>query len=199
MVQTRYVRLMDLPDRMPPLSAERMTEAQHKAAEALAAGPRGSVAGPFVPLLRSPELMGRLQKVGEFLRFQSALDASINEFVTLIVAREWTQRFEWNTHVPRALKAGVSRETIDALAEGRRPRNMSERETIAYDLCDELLRTHGLSDATYASAIRVFGEAGLIDMLSLVGYFVTISMILNVARTPTPRDDGIPPLSRYPR
>jgi 4-carboxymuconolactone decarboxylase len=183
---------------MPPLAKERMTDAQRRAAEGIAAGPRGEVSGPFIPLLRSPELMDRLQKVGEYLRFQSTLDASINEFVTLIVSRSWTQQFEWRAHVPRALKAGVSRETIDALAEGRRPPGLSETQTIAYELCDELLRTHGVSDTTFDIAVREFGESGLIDLLGLVGYFTTLSMIMNVARTPAARDESVAPLTNYP-
>ena len=68
--------------RMPPLDPATMGEAQKKAADALSAGPRGSVKGPFIPLLRSPELMERLQKVGEYLRFQSALEPRRRHLVT---------------------------------------------------------------------------------------------------------------------
>jgi 4-carboxymuconolactone decarboxylase len=82
-----------------------MTPAQKKAAAELAAGPRGGVRGPFVPLLRSPELMDRLQKVGEYLRYQGSLQTRLNEFVMLIVARQWSQQFEWFVHYPLALKA----------------------------------------------------------------------------------------------
>src|SRR5438874_9222358 len=108
-------------DRMPPLAAEKMNEAQRKAAAELTAGPRKGVKGPFVPLLRSPELVDRLQKVGEYLRFQSSLEQRISEFIMLVVSREWTQHFEWFTHVPLSRKAGTSEDTIAALAEGRRP------------------------------------------------------------------------------
>jgi 4-carboxymuconolactone decarboxylase len=81
-------------DRMPPIGADRMSEAQRKAAAELAAGPRGAVRGPFIPLLRSPEFMGRLQKMGEYLRFNSVLGPKLNEFVILITARQWTQQYE---------------------------------------------------------------------------------------------------------
>ena len=87
-------------ERMPPLPADRMTAAQRKAAEEMIAGPRKGVKGPFVPLLRSPELMDRLQKVGEYLRFNSVLEKRIAEFVMLVVSRHWTQQFEWAVHVP---------------------------------------------------------------------------------------------------
>ena len=96
-------------DRMPPIPRERMTEAQRAAADELIAGPRKGVKGPFVPLLRSPELMARLQKVGEYLRFESALPPRLSEFATLVVARRWTQQFEWAVHVPLAIAAGTRR------------------------------------------------------------------------------------------
>ena len=60
-------------DRMPPLAAEAMSEAQRSAVAELAAGPRGGVRGPFIALLRSPELMRRLQKVGEYLDRKSVV------------------------------------------------------------------------------------------------------------------------------
>ena len=126
-------------DRMPPLPADKMTDGQRKAAEEMIAGPRKGVKGPFIPLLRSPELMDRLQKVGEYLRFQSSIEQRVSEFIMLVVSREWTQHFEWFVHVPRGRKASISEDTIAALAEGRRPPAMSETEAVAYDFCEKLL------------------------------------------------------------
>lgn len=186
------------PDRMPPLAAEKMDEAQKAAAAELTAGPRGGVKGPFIPMLRSPELMNRLQKVGEYLRFQSSLETRVNEFVMLITSREWTQQFEWFVHTPLALKAGIKQEIIDALAEGRRPSGMAEDEEIAYEVCDELFRTHGVCETTYRRAIAKFGERGVIDMIGLVGYFSTVSMIMNVAHTPPQPDASVKPLQSFP-
>lgn len=187
------------PERMPALELDQMDAAQRAAAEELIAGPRKAVLGPFIPLLRSPELMNRLQKVGEYLRFQSALETRINEFVMLIVSRQWTQQFEWCTHYPLALKAGVKAEVLDALGQGQRPAGMAEDEELAYDFCDELARTHGVSDATYARAVACFGERGVLDLLGLVGYFTTVSMVMNVARTPPQANNTTPPLPPFPR
>ena len=177
--------------RMPPLPAGKMTDAQRKAADEMIAGPRKGVKGPFVPLLRCPELMDRLQKVGEYLRFQSSLDQRISEFVMLVVSRAWTQHFEWFVHVPLGRKAGISEDTIAALADGRRPSGMSEDEDLAYDFCDELLRNKGVSETTYRRAVMRFGENGVIDMLGVAGYFTTVSMIMNVAHSPPPADESV--------
>ena len=185
-------------DRMPPLDPGIMTPAQRQAAQALASGPRGGVKGPFIPLLRSPELMDRLQKVGEYLRFHSSLQLRISEFLVLVVSRQWTQHFEWFVHLPLALEAGLKQETVTSLAEGRRPAAMATDEEIAYDFCDELARTKGVSEPTYRCAVQEFGEQGVIDMLGLVGYFTTVSMVMNVAHTPAPKDDRVSALRSLP-
>jgi len=183
---------------MPPLPADKMTDAQRKAAAEMIAGPRKGVKGPFIPLLRSPELMDRLQKVGEYLRFQSSLEQRISELIMLIVSREWTQHFEWFVHVPLGRKAGISEDTISALAEGRRPPGMSEDEELAYDFCVELLRNKGVCETTYRRAVEKLGENGVIDMIGVVGYFATVSMVMNVAHSPPSDDKSVGALSPYP-
>ena len=183
-----------LPDRMPPIPRERMTDAQRAAADELIAGPRKAVKGPFIPLLRSPELMARLQKVGEYLRFGSALPPRLSEFATLVVARQWTQAFEWGVHVPLAIAAGTDPATIAVLREGGRPETMSAEEAMVFDFLTELEADRGVSDARYAAAVAALGEHGVLDLLGLVGYFTTISMVLNVARTPADALAGVAPL-----
>jgi 4-carboxymuconolactone decarboxylase len=185
-------------NRMPPLPPDKMTEAQRRVAAEMIAGPRKGVKGPFIPLLRSPELMDRLQKVGEYLRFQSSLEQRISELIVLVVSREWTQHFEWFVHVPLGRKAGISEDTIAALAEGRRPSGMSEDEELAYDFCVELLRNKGVCEATYRRAVTKLGENGVIDMIGVVGYFATVSMVMNVAHSPPSDDKSVGALSPYP-
>jgi 4-carboxymuconolactone decarboxylase len=186
-------------DRMPPLAAERLTDAQRMAAAELASGPRGGVRGPFIPLLRSPELMRRLQKVGEYLRYECTLERRLGELAILITSRQWTQQFEWRVHVPLAREAGLAAAIVDALAAGCRPRGMAADEEIVYDVCDEVFRTHGVSEATYQRAVAKLGEQALIDLLGTVGYFTTVSMVMNVAHTPAPEHGTIAPLAAFPR
>jgi len=182
---------------MPPLSLETMDPDQRAAAEELIAGPRKAVRGPFIPLMRSPELLTRIQKVGEVLRFHSVLPARLTELATLVVARAWTQQFEWNVHVPLALQAGVTPKTVEALRHGRRPLELPDDEHRVVDLVHELLTHHGLSDASYDDAVTAFGERGIIELVSVVGYFTMLSMILNVAHTP-PDNTDVPLLPTFP-
>jgi 4-carboxymuconolactone decarboxylase len=191
--------MTDTNERMPAIPRDHMDDAQRAAADELIAGPRKGVKGPFIPLLRSPQLMARLQKVGEYLRFESALSRRVNEFVTLVVSRAWTQQFEWATHVQLAIGAGTAAQTIDALREGRRPTGMSPEEELAYDFTTELQRNRGVSDTTYRTCVETFGERGVIDLVGLIGYFMTVSMVLNVAHTPPESAAGVDPLPFLPR
>lgn len=184
-------------DRMPPIPPQNMTEAQKKAAKDLISGPRGTLAGPFVPLLRSPGFMDRLQKMGAYLRYDSKLGHKLNEFVILLTARQWTQQYEWYVHAPIARKAGVEQDVIDAIRDGRRPSTMTEDEQIVYDFILELRRDQSVSDKTYARAVHRFGEQGVIDMVGVNGYYSMIAAIMNVARTPVPPGTK-PPLDPFP-
>jgi 4-carboxymuconolactone decarboxylase len=186
------------PDRMPPIPNEKWTDAQKKVAEEIVAGPRGALVGPFIPLLRSPEFMSRLQKVGEYLRYNTKLGSNISEFIILIAARQWTQQFEWDSHIALAQKAGIKPQTIAAVAEGRRPAEMSSDEEIVHDFCIELHHNRCVSDAAYARVVGRFGEQGVIDIVGLCGYYTLLGMVMNVARTPLPQGKT-PPLAPFPR
>jgi 4-carboxymuconolactone decarboxylase len=102
-------------------------------------------------------------------------------------------------HYPLALKAGLKREVADALAEGAHPRGMSDDEQVTYEFCIELLRTHGVSDPTYRRALARLAEHEVIDLVGLVGYFITVSLVMNVAHTPAAAGSAVPALESFPR
>jgi 4-carboxymuconolactone decarboxylase len=184
-------------NRMPPIAADKMTEVQKKAVADIIAGPRGHLVGPFIPLLRSPEFMARLQKTGEYLRFNSALEPRQSELAILITARHWSQNFEWHAHRKLGEKAGLKPDICDAIAEGRRPSGMADDEAVIYDFLDELIRTRTVSDTTWSRALSRFGERGIIDMIGLHGYYSLLAMILNATHAPLP-EGATPGLKSLP-
>jgi len=180
-------------ERMPLPAMESMTPEQKAAAQALIDGPRKGVFGPFLPLMRSPVLLDRVARVGEYLRFDSVLDARIRELVTAAAARHVGNQFEWHMHAPLAVKAGVDAGAIDALRQGARPATgLKEDEALALDFALELLRTNGSSEPTYERAVRSFGENGVVELTTLIGYFVMVNWLMNVAHTPAMASAGAP-------
>ena len=184
-------------DRMPPIPADKLTPAQKKTVDEYKRARGGDPGGPWAVLTRSPELMSRTLMLSDYLRFNSTLPPRLSEFVILMTAREWGQNYEWNAHHPLALKGGLNPDIAKAVAEGRRPAQMAEDEASLYDLIQELLRNRTISDATYARAVAKFGEQGVVDAVSISGYYTMIGMLLNTARTPLA--GGVPaPLPAFP-
>ena len=185
-------------ERMPYIPKDHWTEAQKKAVAGLMESRRGAtdVTGPFIIMLRSPELMDSAQRLGDFLRYGTSLPPRLSEMVILMTSRGWTQQYEWSAHAPLALKGGLKQDVITAIAEGRRPLEMAEDEAIAYDFCAELDRTQSVSDATYARAVKKFGEQGVVEIIGIKGYYTMLAMFMNTSRT---QPDGKPPLAAYPR
>lgn len=184
-------------DRMPAISPENYNDAQKKSAAEFLAERGYPVRGPFLPLMRSPEIMLRAASMGEFLRYKTTLPPRLSEMVILITAREWTQQYEWVAHRELAIKGGLRPEIADAIADGRRPDGMHDDEEAVYDLSVEIHRTKRVSDATYRKAVARFGEQGVVEVLGINGYYTFLAMTLNAARTPLP--PGVAePLKRFP-
>jgi 4-carboxymuconolactone decarboxylase len=183
---------------MPPIPAEKLTDAQRAAVAEFKAARSAEVSGPFIPLLRSPEVMIRARAMGDYLRYKSALPPRLSEFVILLTARRWTQQYEWNAHQGLALQGGLNADTVRAVAEGRRPERMADDEDAVYTMWEELQKNQSVTDATYARALAKLGEQGVVDALGITGYYTLLAMVMNTARTPLP--PGVaPPLAPLPR
>lgn len=180
------------PDRLPPISPEKWDEAQRRYAQEIIDGPRGELISPFVPLLRSPELMAHAQRMGEYLRYRSALGLRLSELAILIVARQWSQDVEWAIHEPIARREGISGATIEAIANARRPTGLPEDEAVVHAFCMQLHETKTVDDPTWARAVGVLGEQGAVDLLGMNGYYTFLAMVMNAARTPAPLTRATP-------
>ena len=179
-------------DRLPPIPADQLTDAQRRAAQAVIEGPRGALYGPFVPLLRSPELLENAQRMGEYLRYRSAIGVRLSELVILVTARQWNQSVEWAIHAPIAAQVGLPAQVIAAIARRERPENMLVDEAVVHDFCIELHQNKQVSDHTYGEALALFGEQGVVDLMGLNGYYTFLAMVMNTARTDIPVSSAAP-------
>jgi 4-carboxymuconolactone decarboxylase len=192
------------PRRFKLIALEQLTPEQRALTDAIKSGPRaklkssgasrpGPLGGPFNVWLRSPGIGDLVQKLGEEIRFRSTLSGKLNEFAILITSRHWSSQYEWFAHHKLALEGGLDPAIAEDIAQGRRPANMDADETIIYEFSHELHQTQHVSDATYQAALQRFGERGVVDLISVNGFYTLVSMCLNVDRTPLP-DDLPPPL-----
>ena len=184
------------PSRLPPLSPEAYDQAQKDAAADFLATRKVGFSGPWHVFIRSPELLTHAQRMGEYLRYRCKLSGRVSEFVILLVAREWTQDFEFGTHRKHGLAAGLTDAIVAAIVEGRRPQGLDDELSLIWDFVTELQRTRRVSDTTYAQALARFGEQGVIDLAGIVGYYSLLAMTMNVARVPPPEGESY--LPRFP-
>jgi 4-carboxymuconolactone decarboxylase len=183
--------------RFRPLALEEMTPDQRRIAERITAGPRGSLQGPFQPMLRSPALADVWEPVGAYVRFRSSLPEPLKELAILLTARHWTSQFEWWAHRRLALAAGLAEAVCDAIAAGKRPASLNADETAIYEFCAAMLARHEVSDAEFAAVKDRFGEQGVVELIATMGHYCLVSMVLNVDRHPVP--DGTVPLQPLAR
>jgi 4-carboxymuconolactone decarboxylase len=131
--------------------------------------------------------MGDLgQQFGASTRFATTVPRRLYELAIIITARHWTSQFEWTAHHRGALQAGIAPSTADAIAEGRRPPAMPRDEEAVYNFATELLETKQVSDGTFAAAKSVLSERGVVELIDVMGWYSTVSMLLNVDRYPLP-------------
>ena len=174
--------------RMPTIQPEKYSDEQKKAADEFLAARKVPVFGPFEPLMYSPQVMTQARSMGDYLRYHSAIGNKLSELAILVTAREWGQDYEWYVHSPIALKGGISKEIVDAIADGRLPEGMTEDEGIVYNFSMELHKNKRVSDQTFERAEKRFGKKGVIDLTGINGYYALLAMQMNVVRYQIPQD-----------
>jgi 4-carboxymuconolactone decarboxylase len=168
---------------------------QQQIHDEIAGGPRGGVRGPLAVWLHRPDLAARAQDLGRYCRYDSLLDPRLSELAILVTGRVFGSEYEWQIHKGHALTAGLAPEVIEAIRLNRRPDFGDPQEEVVHDVALAAHRTRDLDDALYARAVAVLGEAALVDLVGLLGYYTLISLTINIFRVPPMGDNPEPELS----
>jgi 4-carboxymuconolactone decarboxylase len=183
------------PPRLPILSEDALTTDQRRLLESIRSGPRGAgtgIRGPFAMFLHAPAFGDLAQRLGGHCRYQTSVPPRLSEFAILMTAKLWRAQYEWFAHVPQAERAGVAKETIRDLHRGRMPRSAPKDERAIYDFIQELYKKRRVSDRNFKRVHALLGDAGIVEFVGILGYYVLISMILNVFRLSPPDGEALP-------
>lgn len=172
--------------RIADLDPDSLTPEQRTVYDAIASGPRKGVRGPLAVWLHNPALAQQAQALGRYCRYDTSLAPRLSELAILVIARVWSSEYEWYAHKPFALEAGVSPEIVEAIRTHCPPTFTHDDESAVYDFITELHRERKVSDATYARAVGLLGETGVIDLTGIAGYYTLISMTINVFQVAQP-------------
>lgn len=146
----------------------------------------GHLVGPFNAWLHVPKIGRRLSTLGAYLRFRTSIERRLSEVAICTVGAHWHSEFEFFAHAPMALEHGVDASVIDALRENRTPSFDRDDERVVYEVASQLLNDRRVDDDTYVAAEALFGEAGMVELVALIGYYCLISMLLNLFEVPLP-------------
>ena len=186
-------------ERYPELKPEQLSPQQKAYVESLAKAPRNNTTAlknpPFKVYMRSPELAGKLEAVSDYVRWGTGIEPRLTELAIMITARNWSSQWIWRGHYRGAVRGGLDASVGADIAAGKRPEKMKEDETILYNYATEMYRDKAVSDATYAAAVKQFGEKGLIDLVATMGYYDTVAMTLITAKAIAPKEDDVPQLA----
>ncbi len=185
--------------RLPPLRPDELDAEQRAVYDALAElpgrvrlDPDRSLQGPFDAMLRAPRSGAALQAVGAALRYGSVLPERVRELATLQVAAHHRSDFEWYAHAPLAVAAGLSAAVLESVRTGATVEPDDPAERVAAVVVSQLLTTGDVDDDAWAGAVGHLGEAGAVELTTLVGYYSLLAMQMRVLRVPLP--DGAPPV-----
>jgi 4-carboxymuconolactone decarboxylase len=168
------------------ISPVEMTPAQKEVHDEIVAGRRGRFGGPFQILIRAPEVCRHLQRLGEYLRWGSSLPPALSELAICLTARHLGVSLEWHAHAPLAVEAGVPAAAIEAIRTGATPSFTANDQVLVHRVVTEFIDTKRLSDTTFADAISRFGERGVVELGTIVGYYTAIGNALNAFQVPLP-------------
>jgi 4-carboxymuconolactone decarboxylase len=169
----------------------------HAHFDAIAASRGGRVGGPFAVMMHSPEVASRVAHLGTYLRFECLLSPRTIELVSIVGARELDCEFEWGIHATAAAREGIPQPAIDAIATGATHVDLPDDDAVVMEFTRELLRGHRVDDRTFLAARASLGDAGVVELTAMIGYFATVCYALNVAEVPGA--DGAPALPPFER
>jgi 4-carboxymuconolactone decarboxylase len=178
--------------RLAQIDLAKLSPEQKKVADAIVSGPRGGLRGPFEPWLRSPVLADRAQKLGEYCRFDNSLPRDLSELAICLIGRHFKAQFEFYAHARLAREAGLSADIVEAIRVRATPPFTRDVEKVVYDFVTEYLDTNRVATPNYKRAIDAFGEQGVVDLVGVCGYYMLVSMTLNVFEVPLPPGEPEP-------
>lgn len=174
------------------LSVQEMNPAQKEVHDEIVAGKRGRFGGPFQLLIRAPEVCRHLSRLGEYLRWGSSLPPALSELAICLTARHIRANYEWYAHAPLAIEAGVPAAAIEAIRTGAAPQFAAKDQQLVYRLVTELIDKRRLGDASFAEGIAAFGEQGIVELGTIIGYYTAIGNALNVFQVALPAGTPVP-------
>ncbi|HXW45085.1 MAG TPA: carboxymuconolactone decarboxylase family protein [Streptosporangiaceae bacterium] len=146
----------------------------------------GGLAGPFNAFLHAPDVGRGLTELGATVRFGTSLDRRLSEVAIITVGARWRAEYEWWAHARMAREHGVPDAVVDAISRGAEPPFAAADERIVHAIASQLAVGGDVTQDAYDAGRALLGDAGMVELVALCGYYTLISFLLNTFRVPLP-------------
>lgn len=178
--------------RMDPIPLDQMTDEQRTLHDIiLKQRSRGQVQGPFAVMLQAPDVCERVAEMVNHLLQETRVSLTLKELAIITIARQYTAQYEWFVHVRRARELGLDEAIIESISHRSRPDFKDPKEALVYDMTLEIVEKRKLGDALYATARETFGDAALVELIALIGFYVMIAVFLVSFEVEVPDPDAV--------
>ena len=182
----------DTGNRFPAIKREALNDAGKKLYDTRGVA---DAFGPGAIRLYSPPLVNAMTGVNDYLRRKSGLDARLVELAILVTAREMDCEYVWTAHEPAAQKAGLEQAIIVTVKYRRPLTPLGEKESVIVQLGRDSISKHKVGSDTFARAVKLFGNQGVVNIVALMGDYAATTILLNVAdQHVRPRDKSLLPI-----
>lgn len=147
---------------------------------------RGEIRLPYSAFLNHPPLAVRKLHLGSYVRFETILPKTVSEVAICTVAREFDCDFEWYAHIRGASRAGISDKTLEVIKSRGDTNALETTDALVINLTRRLLHDHRIDDETYRTAVDLWGERGVIELVATIGYYVMSACWMNALRIEPP-------------
>jgi 4-carboxymuconolactone decarboxylase len=142
--------------------------------------------GPYTLLLHMPEMAQRLEALRTYIRDETSLPQKLQELVMITVAREMDCAFIWHAHAAAARQAGIRDDIVDNIRDQKPLTNLESDELTVVDFTRELLQNRKVSQTTFDTAIKRFGQRGMMTLTNLVACYAVLSYNMNTYELEAP-------------
>ncbi|MEK9683914.1 MAG: hypothetical protein VW226_05155 [Rhodospirillaceae bacterium] len=181
--------------RINPIPMDAMDPEQRRCNDEIAATRGGGAAkGPFALWLRTPELADKANAFGSFLRHKTSVPQNLVELAVLIVARHYTAQYEWHAHHNSWRKLGLDEGIAEAIRNREMPKLQTDQDIAVYQMTSELLENKKVSEGSYSAAVGILGEQTVLDLVTIIGFYVMVALVLVTFEVEIPGEHDKKPL-----
>jgi 4-carboxymuconolactone decarboxylase len=139
---------------------------------------RGRLPGPNRIYVHNPGLAKVMGPLGAYFRTGYSLSEREREIAVCVITSRWHSAYPTNAHERAAKAAGLPHDQVEAILSDLPASFSDTREQVVYEMAICLSKARWVSKGLYDRAVEALGHEGVTDVITLMGFYSSVSMTL---------------------